>query len=289
MISEMEAGLHWTDHYVKYGFAVRRGLVDRAFCDEALLRAREIIENDLPLREWDTSNAKTLHRPFYEGATPPEPVFDRVMDQPRLRAEIDELFGGPGEWNGERNYYLFLKAYQEDAKPSLAPMGHIDFTTPPIPALYRGFTFQLSLIDSEPFSGNLTVYPGTHKTVQKRLMETDGMEFRSGQAPMEVPDPFEFVADAGDVIFVHHLIQHSGNNSHSANRVPRVALHGEAFRDAWLESIDPNEPGMSPWKRSLAFNGAYTAPHSTEVHQMKHRIDYLDKLRSEGAAAVQAY
>jgi hypothetical protein len=289
MAWEIESGLDWTEHFVEYGFAVRRGLVDREFCDEALARVREIIDNDRPLQEWDSTNTETLHRPFYQGSTSPEPVLDRLMEQPRLRQAIAELFGDAGPWNEERNYYLFLKPYHEESRQQLSPRGHIDFTIQPAPALYRGFTFQLSLIDTEPFSGNLTVYPGTHKIVQKTLIEHPDAKFNSGMYDLPTPEPFEFVAEAGDVLFMHHLIFHSGNASHADNRTPRVALHGEAFRDKWLKSIDPSRPGLSPWERSLAFNGPYTAPPEVEQIQMKHRLDYLETLREKGAQAVKAY
>ena len=41
----------------------------------------------------------------------------------------------------------------------------------------------------------------------------------------DLPEPYEFVAEAGDVLMMHHPALHAGNDSHSANRKPR--LRGE--------------------------------------------------------------
>ena len=289
MMDSVEPGLHWTDHFAKYGFAVVRNLVDREFCEEALQEVERIVGNGVPVQEWTTENTPVLHRPFYEGATPPQPVLDRLFDQPRLLAAIDELYGGPGRWNHERNYYLFLKPYNPKGQARLSPRGHIDFGSQIVPSLYRGFTFQLALMDTEPFSGNITLHPGTHKVVQKALMDNPELQFPGGGSDLPMPEPFEFVARAGDVVFMHHLMFHSGNESHSANRVSRIGLHGEAFRDEWLTEIDPSRPDLSPWERSLALNGAFVEYPKAKEFQTRKRAEYLEKLKTQDGATDDRY
>lgn len=285
MISAIDENMHWTEHFVEYGFAVLRGLVDREYCAEALEEVQRLTDNNLPLQEWTTENTKVIHRPFYEGATPPEPMLERIFEQPRVRAAVEELYGGPGHWNEARNFYIFLRPYNPKAEARLAPHGHIDFGNQPVPLLYRGFTFQVALNDTEPFSGNLTIYPGTHKLVQQRLMNNPDLQYQSGNADVPMPEPFEFVAQAGDVLFMHHLVCHSGNESHAANRSPRVALHCETFRDEWLRVIDPSRTDLSPWERSLAHNGYYEESPEVQEYQTTKRNEYLDSLRSESTPA----
>jgi ectoine hydroxylase-related dioxygenase (phytanoyl-CoA dioxygenase family) len=280
-MTTLDESLHWTEHFARYGFAVCRGLVDREFCDEALADIRRKIDNDLPLQEWSTENTPVLHRPFFEGGTPPEPTLDRIFEQPRLRAAIEELYGGPGHWNEAKNYYIFLRPYDPKSEAKFSPRGHIDFGNQPVPALYRGFTFQVALADTEPFSGNLTIYPGTHITVQKQIIENPEQQYKSGTVELDAPEPFEFVAKAGDVLFMHHIVMHAGNPGHAANRSPRIALHCEAFRDEWLHSIDPSQPNLSAWQRSLAHNGAYEEAGEVVEYQMTKRNEYLEKLREE--------
>ena len=50
------------------------------------LRRRRRRRHDRPLREWSAENTPTLHTPFFEGGNEPDPVLERVFEQPRLRA-----------------------------------------------------------------------------------------------------------------------------------------------------------------------------------------------------------
>ncbi len=280
--TSVEPAIDWTEHFARYGFAVIAGLVDREFCDAALARARDITGNNQPLKDWTTQDTAVLHDPHFEGGTERDGVFDRLFEQPRLRAAIETLYGGPGHWNEQRNYYLFVKPYNPNAEPKLLPRGHIDFPDQGIPPLYRGFTFQVLLADAQPFSGNLTVHPATHKLVQKVVL--DDSQVRSPGPVIDAipqPPPFEFIGRAGDVCFVHHLIFHSGNESHAAGRTPRIALHAEAFRDEWLTEVDPSNPDLSPWQRSLALNGPVRTTRDLEHVNMSKRREYVEDLRKK--------
>jgi len=278
--------MHWTDFYVENGFAIVPDLVDRAYCDQALDEVRRVAGHGLPISEWTTANTPVLYTPYFQEAGTGNPVFDRLLDQPRLIAAIEEMFGGPGHWNQERNYYLFLRTFNPGGKPGLTPRGHIDFGNQPIPILYRGFTFQVLLADNEPFSGNLTLHPGTHKLVQKAIIDDPARQFSSGLCDdIPQPPPVEFVGRAGDVCFMHHLVFHSGNDSHGANRRPRIAIHAEAFRDQWLAEVDPARGGLSPWERSVALNGACRPSIYAQIDNLRRRREYVDDLRKQAAIA----
>lgn len=286
MISPGDETAPWTEHYVEHGFAFVRGLLDASFCQQALERVREIVGCRLPLDEWNTGNVPTLYRPFFQDAGTNDPVLDRLFDQPRLRAAIESLFGGPGHWNEDRNYYLFLRTYNPGGTAALTPTGHIDFGSQPIPALYRGFTFQALLADNEPFSGNLTLHPGTHKLVQRVVIDDPARQFPSGLCDaIPQPPPVEFVGRAGDVCFMHHLIFHSGNDSHAARRSPRVALHAEAFRNEFLRELTPDNMRAGPWVRSIAHNGPCRPPLELEFEHHRRRNGYIADLRKAREAA----
>src|SRR5262245_45414731 len=137
----IEPDLPWTEHYVKYGFAVVPNLLEPSFCEAALRRVREIVRNDLPFNEWTEANAPTLYRPYFENGNPTDPVFDRLFEQPKLLRAVDELFGRPNQWNGIKGYYLMVRGYNAKAKQELAPKGHIDFPKQGVPILYRGFVY----------------------------------------------------------------------------------------------------------------------------------------------------
>lgn len=282
--------LDWREHFVRYGFALRRGLVGSDYCARALARAREIVDHvDLPLDQWTSANTPTLHTPYYEGAGPREPALDAVYDEPGVCESIAALFGSDEAWDRQRNYYLFVKGYEAKARQALAPRGHIDFASPPAPPLYRGFAFQVALTDTEPFGGNLTVHPGSHLTIQKALI--DGHDVASSpDLPQEAP--WEFVAQAGDVLFTHHLLAHSGNACHGAKHLPRVTLFCEAFSHAWVQHIDDEVAKQGPWFRSLAQNGPCENDPLNERRLEELRRKYVRDLRvkaEKGEAVGNAY
>jgi len=275
-----EPNLPWTDHYVKYGFAVLKGLVSREFIAEALEEVKRLVGNGLPLEQWTTSNVPKNAYAMEGGGG--SPVFRRVYDEAKLRAAIDEMFGSPDEFNNDRRFQLFLKPYDPNAKPGLTRKGHIDFVNSPVPTFGSGFMFQVSLVDKEPFGGNITIWPGTHKLVQRCVMNDPDWQYPKNWADIPESEPFEFVPKAGDVLFFHHLVAHEGNPC--CTRMPRVSLHCQALRDEWRDEIDPGEPNLSPWARSLALNGRY----HTRCDEKKMMLDYYGSQKSRDQKAKLA-
>jgi len=263
----IDESMHWTDHYAKWGFALVRNVVDQAFIDAALAEVRQLPGGEKPLTEWRSTDGVNGHFP-YTGKN--HTVLATVYDQPGVRKVIDEMFGSPDVWNGERAFQLFVNAFNPEAPASLSPRGHIDFVNCPIPLLGSGFMFQLSLVKTEPFSGNITIYPGTHKQVQKLILDDPNWRFPANQDMVEVSDVYEFVAEPGDMFLFSHLIFHAGNYNHAAGKSPRCCIHAQGLAKEWLSSIDPNEPNISPWKRSLAVNGAFNTRCDEEQMMKNH-------------------
>lgn len=255
----IDQDLHWTEHYVEHGFAVIKRAFGPEFIEPALDEVKRLLDTELPPREW-TSESHARRIPCNESME----VLPRIYDQPGVRDIIDTMFGDSREWNGERKFQLFVSAYNEKAEAKLSPAGHIDFVQCPVPIFGSGFMFQASLIDAEPFSGNLTIYPGTHRLIQKALIEDPDRRYPPDLRHLLVAEPFEFVGEAGDVIVFHHLVGHGGNHSHARNRTPRIVLHCQGLRNAWLNEVEPATPNLSPWQRSLACNGAYRVRRDEE-------------------------
>ncbi len=280
MKTSVDPALHWTDHYVEYGFAIVQGLIGQDFIAEALDEVRRIVGNPLPFDQWTTGNvAKPLrHVPDAEN----NPVLRRVYDQPKLRAAIDEMFGSPDAFNNRRTFQLFVNPFDPDVPRVLTPVGHIDFVNSPVPVFGSGFMFQVSLVDKEPFGGNITVWPGTHQLVQKCVMTDPGWQYPKNWDDIPVSAPFEFLPRAGDVLFFHHLVAHNGNPC--CTRMPRISLHCQALRDEWLTEIDPATPGLSPWARSFAQNGRFKTPRD----EKKIMLDYFASAKSRDQKAAMA-
>ena len=258
MTFQLDESLHWTDHFVEYGFSVVKGLVDRSFCEEAVEQIKKIVDDPRPLDQWTSEKPGALHEPFRVARS--DPVLEKIYEQPAVLDAIETMHG-PGKWNGRETFYIFLKPYEPEAKQELSKSGHIDFGGDHIPILYRGFSMMVSLVDTEPFSGNFTCWPGYPRIIQKMLIDDPKLNAPGGALECfkdkQLPEPYEFVAEPGDCLFIHHLLLHSGNSSHSDNRKPRCALLFDAWRDEWLTEIDPADPDLSPWERSLAHNGPF--------------------------------
>jgi len=302
MTFQIDESLDWTEHYVRHGMAVVRGLVDRTFCEEALAQVRRLVGEDRPTAQWTRRDGQALNDPdarpgqwhygFFQdpgraGMTTQNPVLEKLYDQPRLRSAIDRMFGDAEAWDGVRNYYIFLNPFNPDGEARLETTGHIDFKVP-APILYRGFTFQIALLDTEPFGGNTTIFPGTHLPVQRMLMEDpDRKMTEQAETGIDAVEPYEFVAEVGDVLFMHHLVFHSGNPSHAPNRTPRLGLHAEAFRARWLTEVDPGEKNLSPWQRSLAGNGPYRVGRDEAAGQRAMRERYIAQIETERRITVE--
>lgn len=282
-----EPDLHWSEHYPKYGFAVAKKLLDDAFIADALREVRKIAGNDLPFDQWTTENTK--HR---YGDSSNNAVLAAVYDQPGIRAMIDTMFGSADAWDGARHFQLFISPY-DTQRPADAPRkpfgGHIDFAdNKPFPVLGNGFVFQASLIDAEPGSGNIHIWPGTHKQVQAHAMADADWRYPKDIGDIDQPEPYEFVAEAGDVLIFSHLVLHSASPSCAAKRTPRIGLHCQANQHDWLSEVDPDAPqGLSPWAQSLAQNGRYVT--RCDEKAMMHAV-YSDarfeRLRKERAATI---
>jgi hypothetical protein len=252
MTFQIDKKLHWTDHYVEYGFAVVKGAVGPEFTQPALQAVRKLLGNNLPLKDWNKANTATRHNDSSK-----DPVLLQVYDQPGIQEIIRTMFTPGDTWSGERHFQLFVNPFDPEAAQTLSPEGHLDFVRSPIPIFGSGFMFQVSLVKSEPFSGNLTLYPGSHKLVQRELVANPDLHYPTSPEIVRhlACDPYEFVAEPGDVCLFHHLVAHNGNVSHATGKSPRVALHCQGLCPNWLQQIDPAAKGMSPWRRSLAFTG----------------------------------
>lgn len=292
MSFKIDESLHWTEHYVQHGFCVIRDSVSRDFCTHGIEEISKALDTDLPSNEWATETLSVEHgRGRVNVGNDAEDFLNTIYDQPGFRNAIDTMFGSPDCWTGERHCSRpFVCVYDSENKPELAAVGHIDFVDVRVPVFGSGFVFQVSLVESEPFSGNITLYPGLHKTVQKRVSEDPGFRYSDDARYSEAwydlvgeSEPFEFVANPGDILFFHHLVPHAANVNAAAGRKPRVCIHGQVSNKDWPNEIDPTRPDLSPWERSLAHNGHIKLPYNErEVIAEAYR----DRKRRLAAAAA---
>ena len=175
MKTNFDKSLHWTDQFVENGFAVAKGLVDPEFCNEAVERIKVLVGDPRPLDQWTTEKPGVFHEKF---ADKTDPVLDKVYEQRAFMDAIATMHGGHEHWNGRKRYFFFVKPYDPEAKAQFGDEGHIDFGNQHVPIFFRGFALFVLLADTEPFSGNTIVWPGTHRDIQKQLMADPGRIFQ---------------------------------------------------------------------------------------------------------------
>jgi len=64
------------------------------------------------------------------------------------------------------------------------------------------------------------------------------------------------------VLLMQHHVGHAGNCNAATNHTPRVAIHSQAIAKDWPNEVDPSDPTLSPYMRSLAHNGHIKLPYN---------------------------
>ena len=134
------------------------------------------------------------------------------------------------------------------------PRGHLDgmgtgTNGMPKGVYRRGFTAfaVIYLADvPEPYSGNFTVWPGSHRFFEN-YFKREGLEILSNGTPrVDLPEgPDMVTGNAGDLIIAHHQMIHTGGPNASPNiRYAAIARlrhidcdknGNEGFQDIWRE------------------------------------------------------
>ncbi|MFV8751425.1 phytanoyl-CoA dioxygenase family protein [Nannocystaceae bacterium ST9] len=256
---QLDDSLDWPEHYVRYGFCLLRGLLDRPDLDAALAEVQRLVGDPRPIGDWTIDRPGQRYTVYYAGQAP---AIERLFATPPLAAALEQFFGSLGASLGSsepddpdrRRLALWVNPYDPDARPRLQGLGHIDSGSP-----YRGMAVHIALAGTKPFSGNTTYVPGSHVTMHHWLRDHPDPSWPGGtypEVPRELP-AWEFVAEPGDVVFTHHLVFHSANPSHAEDRSPRIAIRQELFPRRPLADAPLDRPGASVFERSLAFGGPH--------------------------------
>ena len=220
-----------------YGFIVKRGFLDEKDTFERIVDyvwenvPREILKRDdpqtwlnAPHEQWtqeDVEKAGLFARGTWKmrsrDGIGTEPFFvDKIANHPHMQKLVSLFIGEPVK-RPERVrgvYGLFPKP--PGSKGRLAP--HADHTAAQLSAMV--------IVDEVPtHCGGFTVWPGSHHSVHPHSDTVHGPvgpERAEGYARarddvLRKTTPVEFSGNAGDVIFWHPRLLHSGGINHSAD------------------------------------------------------------------------
>jgi hypothetical protein len=136
--------------------------------------------------------------------------------------------------------------------PPREPHPHIDGMYSPNNGVpmgeIRNFTALVGVFLSDvpaPYSGNFTVWPGTHRRYESYFREHGPDSLLHGMPSVELPEPHQVTARAGDAVLAHYQLGHgiAGNASphiryaifFRLSHVDHEQVRWECMTDIWRE------------------------------------------------------
>ena len=200
--------------FVRDGFLHVPGVVP----SRVLVRARRAINHSLGAGI-DRDDLVRLNNQTFCAELRADPRLLRLATTPDVWDLVRALLGD-GRALRPRQCQIALRFPRPDGTPRRISDPHIDgYHTPhngvPDDGVVRNFTLLLGVMLSdvrEPFSGNFTVWPGTHHRMQ-RYFRDHGVNSLQGGAVgglgMRLPKPVPVVGHAGDVVLAHYQVAHT--------------------------------------------------------------------------------
>jgi hypothetical protein len=222
--------------FIRDGFLVQRGLLPTKIVEAT--RDAILDSPHWPQTDSDLAGTSGMSVPLW-GATAPT----KACRTPKIEQLAEELVG-PHFSRGESLHYgkelagfptreegfvpviTFPTAHTAPGPPRFAPPTayHIDGYPDP-PTLWPNLLFVVVfayLTDTAEYGGATVVRPGSHRQVFEYWHER-GIEGGHQLPPLEYSAPLPLPGKAGDVIFMHYLMVHSGSTNFSDH--PRVGMN----------------------------------------------------------------
>lgn len=179
-----------------------------------------------------------------------EPVITDLYNETPIRSLAESAIG-KGKIKKVGGGQIALRFPSLDETPR-QPGPHIDGMYSPTNGVKEGtianFTALVGVFLSdlpEPWAGNFTVWPGTHRTFETYFREQGPQSLLNGMPKVEMPAPEQFTGKAGDAALVHYQLAHgiAGNVSPNTryaiffrlSHVDHEQYHWECMTDIWKE------------------------------------------------------
>ena len=223
--------MDWRKHLRAHGYAQFPRLVPASLV-AAARRAieRDLVENYDPLRQLEYDNRSSC-----PGLLGTRPIMDLLETSP-ARGVLDDAFGaGNVEW--DRGQIAIRRAHNHPEQ--VAPQPHIDGFASGLNGLDGGTIYTLTALVGvfltpvpRPFSGNYTVWPGSHYVYERYFRERGERAMSEPMPTPEIGQPVQLMCEVGDVVLVHYQLGHTAavNTADS----DRIAVY---FR-IWLRGLE---------------------------------------------------
>ena len=231
------------------GYLIVRNCVPREVVD----RARQAINHHLGDQGMPPDKLREYAAQSYCPELCKEPVIlDAANETPLF--EVGEALLGSGNVKPVNHGQIALRFPSAPGQEKKAPRGHLDGIgtgTNGIPKgdFRRDFTMLAVVLLSdlpEGYSGNFTVWPGSHLFFQEYFKENGWGHIHAGLPHDRLPrEPVQITGQPGDVCFAHHALVHAACGNFSPNiryatiyRLRHVEVNEigtDALTDIWRE------------------------------------------------------
>ncbi|MEX0655044.1 MAG: phytanoyl-CoA dioxygenase family protein [Phycisphaeraceae bacterium] len=246
------------------GYTVLRQAVPR----QAVLDARRRINEWLGQEGMPPDDLPTMRAQTYCPGLGGQPPLKALMHRSLVPDAVEQLIG---EGNllppGNAQIALRFPRVVDAPKP---PHGHLDgigtgTNGMAVGQFSRGFTLLAVVLLNdlpEPYMGNFTVWPGSHRFFEQFFRERDPSILAQGMPKADLPHPpVQMTGQAGDVVLAHHHLVHGAAPNYSPDiryaaifrlKHKDVEANGvDAMSDIWREwqpvreLIEPTQPAAS--------------------------------------------
>ncbi|GIX06860.1 MAG: hypothetical protein KatS3mg115_1263 [Candidatus Poribacteria bacterium] len=245
----MRLSPHQKRFFYEEGYLVLRGVLPRVMVEAA----RQAINHSLGYEGMNKEDLPAFRSRSYCPEIQKDPLITALANRSPVFPIAESLMGeGNVQPVGAGQIALRFPAPPFTSPPE--PHGHLDGLGTGINGLERG-TYSRSFTAlvvcylapvPEPYSGNFTVWPKSHRFFEQYFRENGHEVLANGMPRVELPEgPVQITGDAGDVVIAHHLLVHGAAPNASPNiryaaifrlRHRDCAQIGyEAYTDIWRE------------------------------------------------------
>ena len=242
----MELTREQKGHFYEQGYVLAPNAIPREVLNTALRAINHSLGEGI-----DPARMATFRSQSYCPELQREPVITDLYNSTPVKALVESLIGA-GKVRPITSGQIALRFPIEQGNTPRQPVPHLDGMYSPTNGVPQGrimsFTMLIGIALSnvrEPFAGNLTVWPGTHRLYERYFREHGPEALLEGMPNIALPEPVHLTANAGDVMLCHYELAHTAAPNASphvryaiyfrASHVDHDSQWKQAMTDIWLE------------------------------------------------------
>jgi len=249
------------------GYLVLRGAVARLQVEAA----RKAVNHSLGYEGLPPDDLPRMRAQSYCASIQKQPVITGLFNDSPLFGLVESMLG-EGNLLPVTRGQVALRFPGHGAQTTRRVGGHLDGVGAGINGIpkgefTRGFCALVTVLLAdvrEPFCGNFTVYPGSHRTVEDFFKQAGPEVLREGGivGKLDLPrEPVQITGQAGDAVISHHQIIHNAAPNHGPD-----IRYAAIFRPRHRLTEQIGTAAMTDiWREWDGVRAAVGADHSEKV------------------------